>query len=258
MFIGHLNHDIHMWHLQPLHLPSYTNNSDASLSSCPKRLCVMASNDKETASAPTSTDNLTLVFDVNSSTDRQATDSKLKRSSFKRLFSFTRWNHTRPLIAAVIASAAFASIKSVQSIILGSIFDVVSDFGAGHRSGSETMDKISHWGLILLGMGVANWVSSTAFLALWIIFGELQANSARQGIFESLLSKKMSWYDSLDHGVSSLLVRIQTQVHISPIWWSASINANREIDRLESFNWRHHKCSDSWSLTLSFPLLPSL
>jgi ATP-binding cassette subfamily B (MDR/TAP) protein 1 len=61
-------------------------------------------------------------------------------------------------------------------------------------------------------MGIADWVASTALLLLWIIFGELQANSARKVIFESLLSKKMSWFDSLDQGISSLLVRIQTQV----------------------------------------------
>lgn len=177
----------------------------------------MASNDKETASPQLSADNSTLVLDVASSPDRQAADSKPQRSSFKHLFSFTRWNHAGLLIAAIIASAAFASIKSVQSIILGKIFDVVSNFGAGHRSGNETMDQISHWALILLGMGIGNWAASTAFLTLWSIFGELQANSIRQGVFRSLLSKKMSWYDSLDQGVSSLLVRIQTQVDIHHI-----------------------------------------
>ncbi|KAL7939240.1 P-loop containing nucleoside triphosphate hydrolase protein [Trichoderma chlorosporum] len=170
----------------------------------------MASNDKETAPSSTLTDTSTLVLDVHSTTN-QVNSSEPARASFKHLFSFTKWSHTGPLVAAVIASAAFASIKSVLSVILGSIFDVISDFGAGRRSGTETMDKISHWGLILLAMGIANWLASTAFLALWVIFGELQANSARQGIFKSLLSMEMSWYDSLDQGVSSLLVRIQTQ-----------------------------------------------
>ncbi|KAK4071609.1 uncharacterized protein Triagg1_5847 [Trichoderma aggressivum f. europaeum] len=152
----------------------------------------MASNDKETASPPTLADNSTLVVDIASSPNRQVTDSKPQRSSFKHLFSFTRWNHAGLLIAAVVTSAAFASIKSAQSIILGKIFDVVSDFGAGHRSGNETIDQISHWGLVLLGMGFGNWLASTAFLASWNIFGELQANSVRQGIFQGLLSKKMS------------------------------------------------------------------
>ncbi|KAH6609033.1 hypothetical protein Trco_002379 [Trichoderma cornu-damae] len=169
--------------------------------------------DKETRSPPASTDNLTPVLDITSSADCQATDTKPLRSSFKHLFCFTRWTHAGPLVAAFAAAAAFAAVKSVYSVILGKIFDVVSDFGAGHRSSTETLHRISHWGLILLGLGIANWLVSAAFLSLWIVFGELQANSARQDIFDSLLSNKMSWFDSLDQGISSLLVRIQTQVY---------------------------------------------
>ena len=175
----------------------------------------MASKDKETAFAPVSTINSTLLLDANPSSTSQATESKSKpqRSSFKHLFSFTRWNHTASLLAALVASAAFASVKSVLSVVLGKIFDAVSDFGAGHGSGSETLSNVARWALVLLGMGAANWLATTALLLLWVIFGELQANCARKEIFESLLSKEMSWYDSLDQGISSLLVRIQTQVY---------------------------------------------
>ncbi|EGR48468.1 ABC-transporter [Trichoderma reesei QM6a] len=173
----------------------------------------MAEKDKETASSPASTQDSTLITDTGPSAGYQATkpESKPQRSSFKHLFSFTKWNHTAPLLAALVASAAIASIKSLLSVVLGKTFDAVSDFGVGHGSGSETLDNVAHWALILLGMGIADWVASTALLLLWIIFGELQANSARKVIFESLLSKKMSWFDSLDQGISSLLVRIQTQ-----------------------------------------------
>ncbi|KAL7807101.1 ABC-transporter [Trichoderma gracile] len=173
----------------------------------------MAAKDKETASSPASTNDSTLILDTDSSASYQATEprSKPQRSSFKHLFSFTKWNHTASLLAALVASAAIASIKSLLSVVLGKTFDAVSDFGVGHGSGSETLNNVAHWALILLGMGIADWVASTALLLLWIIFGELQANSARKVIFESLLSKKMSWFDSLDQGISSLLVRIQTQ-----------------------------------------------
>lgn len=168
---------------------------------------------KEKVSPPASTDNLTVALDTASSVDHRATDTKPTRSSFKHLFSFTRWNHAGSLIAALIASAAFAAIKSVYSVILGKIFDVVSDFGAGRRSGSETLDDMAHWGLILLGLGISNWLASTVFLSLWVIFGELQANAVRQDIFASLLSREISWFDALDQGISSLLVRIQTKVY---------------------------------------------
>ncbi|KAL6887495.1 ABC-transporter [Trichoderma longibrachiatum] len=173
----------------------------------------MAAKDKETASSPAPTNASTLILDIDSSTSCQATgpESKPQRSSFKHLFSFTTWDHTASLLAALVASAAIAAIKSLLSVVLGKTFDAVSDFGAGHGSGSETLHNVAHWTLILLGMGIADWGASTALLLLWIIFGELQANSARKTIFESLLSKKMSWFDSLDQGISSLLVRIQTQ-----------------------------------------------
>lgn len=173
----------------------------------------MASKDKETGSPPASTDTLSIVLDTTSSTNPQTAGNKPVRSSFKHLFSFTRWNQVGPLIAALAASAAFAAIRSIYPIFLGKIFNIVSDFGAGRRSGSETLHEISHWSQILIGLGVMNCLSGSAFLALWVIFGELQAKSVRQDIFKSLLSKKISWFDSLDQGTSSLLVRIQTQVY---------------------------------------------
>lgn len=173
----------------------------------------MASKDKETGSPPASTDTLSIVLDTTSSTNPQTAGNTPVRSSFKHLFSFTRWNQVGPLIAALAASAAFAAIRSIYPIFLGKIFNIVSDFGAGRRSGSETLHEISHWSQILIGLGVMNCLSGSAFLALWVIFGELQAKSIRQDIFKSLLSKKISWFDSLDQGTSSLLVRIQTQVY---------------------------------------------
>lgn len=177
-------------------------------------LDIMAAKEKDAVSLPASTDNLSIVLDTASSANHQTTGNKPIRLSFKHLFSFTRWSHAAPLSAALAASAAFAAIKSIYPIFLGKIFNIVSDFGAGRRSGSETLDEISHWSQILIGLGIVNCLSGSAFLSLWAIFGELQAKSIRQDIFKSLLSKNIAWFDSLDQGISSLLVRIQTQVHI--------------------------------------------
>lgn len=179
----------------------------------------MTLKDKEAVSPPASTDNLSIVLDTMPSTNPQAICNKPIRSSFKHLFSFTRWNHAGSLIAALAASGAFAAIKAIYPIFLGKIFNVVSDFGAGRRSSSETLLEISHWSKILIAFGIANCLSGSAFLSLWVIFGELQAKSARQDIFKSLLSKNISWFDSLDQGIPSLLVRIQTQVYIRSNSW---------------------------------------
>ncbi|RGP71611.1 ABC transporter b family member 6 [Fusarium longipes] len=133
------------------------------------------------------------------------------KSSWKQLFAFTRKSHTGALIAALIAAAFSAAFKTVLAVILGKIFDIIAGFGNGIYDGVEALAQVSDWALVLLGMGIGNWIASTSFLALWVIFGELQAFSVRQDIFASLLSKDMAWFDSQSEGISSLLIRIQTQ-----------------------------------------------
>ena len=132
------------------------------------------------------------------------------KSSWKQLFAFTKRSHTGALIAALIAAAFSAGFKTVLAVILGKIFDIIAGLGNRTFTGDEALSRVSDWALVLLGMGIGNWIASTAFLALWVIFGELQACSVRENIFASLLSKDMAWFDSQPEGISSLLIRIQT------------------------------------------------
>lgn len=197
---------------------------------------MMAEKDKDAVSLPASTDHLSIVLDTTSSAHKPI------RSSFKHLFSFTKWNQAAPLIAAITASVAFAAIKSIYPIFLGKIFNIVSDFGAGCRSGSDTLHDISHWSQILIGLAIVNCLSGSAFLLLWVIFGELQAKSVRQDVFKSLLSKNISWFDSLDQGISSLLVRIQTQVYMCcDFRGEYSQVLTKSIAKLENFSSQHRK-----------------
>jgi ATP-binding cassette, subfamily B (MDR/TAP), member 1 len=132
------------------------------------------------------------------------------RGSWKHLFAFTRWSHAWQLLAALLATAATAALKTVLAVFLGKIFDVIADFGSGHTNGDDALKQVSQWCMILVGIGAGNWLANTAFLALWIVFGELQAHSARHDIFLALLGKDMEWFDLQQQGVPSLLVRIQT------------------------------------------------
>ncbi|KAH6963419.1 P-loop containing nucleoside triphosphate hydrolase protein [Fusarium avenaceum] len=133
------------------------------------------------------------------------------KSSWKQLFLFTKRSHIGALIAALLAAGFTAGFKTVLSVILGKIFDIIAGFGNGSLDGDQALAQISDWALVLLGLGIGNWIASTAFLALWVIFGELQACSVRHDIFMSLLSKDMAWFDAQSEGISSLLIRIQTQ-----------------------------------------------
>ena len=136
--------------------------------------------------------------------------SQPEKSQWKHLFAFTRWSHAGSLAAALASSALTAGLKTLLPVILGQVFDVIGDYGIGARDSESTIAAISKWSVILIGVGVGNWMANSAFLALWITFGELQANSIRRETFESLLSKEIAWFDAQDQGISSLLVRIQT------------------------------------------------
>ncbi|KAF7543873.1 hypothetical protein G7Z17_g10391 [Cylindrodendrum hubeiense] len=133
------------------------------------------------------------------------------KSSWRQLFVFTRRTHAVPLLGALAASAITAGFKTILAIILGKVFDIIASFGNGSLGGNEALSNISRWSLILLGLGMGYWLANSAFLALWVAFGELQADSVRRDLFENLLSRDMTWFDSQSEGISSLLVRIQTQ-----------------------------------------------
>lgn len=146
--------------------------------------------------------------DSNSSSKAQV--SPEAKSGWRHLFVFTKKAHISPILAALAATAFTAGFKTVLSVILGRIFNVIAEYGNGSSDGSETLSRISMWCLVLVGLGIGNWLASMLFLSLWIIFGELQASSVRHDIFHSLLAKDMAWFDSQSEGISSLLVRIQT------------------------------------------------
>jgi ATP-binding cassette, subfamily B (MDR/TAP), member 1 len=131
-------------------------------------------------------------------------------SSWKDLFAFTKLSHTATLIGALISSALAAGFKVGLAVVLGQVFNLISDYASGTRSGDSTVSSVARWSFIIFGLGLGNWIVNSIFLFLWVVFGELQASSVRQDTFLSLLSKDMSWFDSQEQGVSSLLARIQT------------------------------------------------
>jgi ATP-binding cassette subfamily B (MDR/TAP) protein 1 len=131
-------------------------------------------------------------------------------SSWKHLFAFTKWSHAGALFSAFFAAAITAGLKAALPVLLGKTFNVISDYGMGVINGAEATSNMTRWCIVLIGVGAGNWAANSAFLALWVIFGGLQASATRRDVYQSLLKKDISWYDSQDQGVSSLLSRIQT------------------------------------------------
>lgn len=132
------------------------------------------------------------------------------KGRWKHLFAFTRRSHAWSLAFALVATVIAAGLKTLLAILLGKTFDVMTAYASGVAGAEETKRGVAKWCFVLFGVGGANWIANMAFLALWIAFGELQANSARLDMFDTLLWKDMSWFDSQEQGVSSLLVQMQT------------------------------------------------
>lgn len=131
------------------------------------------------------------------------------KSSWRHLFAFMERRHAGSLIMAVIAAACAAGAKTSYAVLLGKVMDIVTPLGAGTISKESAMAGVTLWCIILTAVGAGVWLFNSAFMAAWVIFGELTAKSTRQTIFGSLLYKEMAWFDSQDEGVSSALSSIQ-------------------------------------------------
>ncbi|KAI1823282.1 P-loop containing nucleoside triphosphate hydrolase protein [Xylaria intraflava] len=143
-------------------------------------------------------------------TDKSASQPQ-PQSSFRDLFAFTTWRHCWILAAGLLGAVLSGALKTAMSILLGRIFAVISQFGAGHLTGAETLAQISSWCVLLTVVGGAGWLVNFGFMFSWVAFSELQARNIRNSMFRGLMKKDMEWLDIQQDGVASLLVRVQTQ-----------------------------------------------
>jgi len=132
------------------------------------------------------------------------------KPSWRSLFAFTRREHWTYLLCAVSTTILAGLIKPALSVFYGKIFATLTQFGGGTLSGKETLHDICTLCLIVTALAIGAWIAEGGLMAMWIIFGELQAKSVRQGMFATMLDKDMEWYDSREEGIGAFLIRIQT------------------------------------------------
>lgn len=129
---------------------------------------------------------------------------------WKALFGFTTTSHVAVLISALASAAAAAATLPIFSIMYGRIFGAYSDYGAGKTDGDELLSEITRLCIIMTGIAAASWILNSVFFFLFLLFGELQARSARTRIFDVLIRKDMTWYDMRESGITAFLPTIQT------------------------------------------------
>ena len=132
-----------------------------------------------------------------------------RRPSLKHLFVFNTAQQTPILACALVTACLAAAGKALYSVLLGKIFDVVSRFGGGKLSGDDALAQVSRWCAFLVGLGAAFWIINGLDMALWTLFGEFKARSAREALFSSLLAKDTEWHDTKEVGIASMAIRSQ-------------------------------------------------
>jgi len=137
-------------------------------------------------------------------------DGAASPATWRSLFSFTNRHHISTVSVALILAIIGGLIKPAIAICVGEFFQDLASYGAGKINGAELTAKTSWWCVGLAVLGSVSWLINGSFLSAWMVFGELQARSAREKLFNSMLEKAMEWYDLQEDGIESLLTRIQT------------------------------------------------
>ncbi|KAL8966820.1 MAG: hypothetical protein Q9183_003196 [Haloplaca sp. 2 TL-2023] len=151
--------------------------------------------------------------DIEEPSDRRGSDTaRAGNARWRSLFAFTAKSHILPLCLALVLSLASGVVTPVLSYLLGKVFDAFTSFGGGEYTGSELIQEVSKWCIGVTALGAASGLLHTGYFGFWLVFGELQAKSARDMLFVGMLEKEMEWYDLRKDGTEALIQRLQTQI----------------------------------------------
>lgn len=131
------------------------------------------------------------------------------QAPWKSLLNFTNKSHYVVLFFALFFAAASGIVVPALAIFLGRIFDFFSEYGAGVASREDLLRNVAQYSIYLVLLGAVSWVLHAAFLICWLLFGELQAKSARDQLYSCMLEKEMEWFDMRKSGVNALMPRLQ-------------------------------------------------
>jgi ATP-binding cassette, subfamily B (MDR/TAP), member 1 len=133
-----------------------------------------------------------------------------KSKSWKAIFIFTKRGHVLAVIPAMALSAAGGALGPVMAIFLGRFLDAFADFESGKISPDKLMERTLKSVYALLGIGIGNILLEGGLFFAWLSFGEMQAKSVRDDLFQALLQKDLEWFEMRESGVGALLTRLQT------------------------------------------------
>lgn len=131
---------------------------------------------------------------------------------WRALFFFTTRANLPVLLLGIFTSLCAGAVGAINAYIQGKVFKSFIDLGAGTVTGQQLYDNDKKYVLYFVALAGGSWVLHGVGFFLWVCFGELQAKSARDRLFLSLLEKEVEWYDLRTTGIGALLPRLQAQI----------------------------------------------
>jgi ATP-binding cassette subfamily B (MDR/TAP) protein 1 len=132
-----------------------------------------------------------------------------QQAGWKVLFGFTTRKHIPMLISGILIAIFAAATLPAMAVFFGLIFRQFSDYGAGKITASELLHNASNLCIYLTALCIACWFANSIYFSVFLAFGELQARSAREKIFNHLLQKNLEWYDMRENGTAAFLPSVQ-------------------------------------------------
>ncbi|CCF41210.1 multidrug resistance protein [Colletotrichum higginsianum] len=139
-----------------------------------------------------------------------------RKPSWKRLFAFSKLHHLPTLVAGIFATCMCADLRTAFAVVIGQMFQIISNYGSEVSGSSDTITQASQLSITICCLGAGILVGNAVVLSSWVVFGELQAKSARTSVFSRLLAHEMSWYDMRTDGIPGLLAR--TEANVPGLW----------------------------------------
>lgn len=131
------------------------------------------------------------------------------QAHWRHLFVFFPRNYFLLLFLAIFLSIASGIVVPALAVFFGRIFDTFTAYGTGKLTSTDLVSLVSTYAIGLAGLGCVSGLLNAGFYASWLVLGELQAKSARLGLFASLADKDMTWFDTQSCGIEALVIRLQ-------------------------------------------------
>ncbi|KAF2177036.1 P-loop containing nucleoside triphosphate hydrolase protein [Zopfia rhizophila CBS 207.26] len=159
--------------------------------------------------SPTSDETLEQEKELDLDQDEQ---EFIRRAGWEALFGFTTKKHLPVLCGSIFFTATAALTLPALAVMYGLIFNQFANYGSGKISGGQLLRNVSKYCTYTTAVAALNWLTNSIYFMLALTFGELQARSARDRIFNALLKKTIEWYDTRKSGIGAFLPALQMQV----------------------------------------------